>query len=54
MSKSIGAKILSNLLQFWPKLTPEETEAKLAEVLQGGEKPTPPPKNIVTRHPLRG
>ena len=50
MSKSIGAKILSNLLQFWPKQTPEETEAKLAEVLQGGEKPTPPPKNIVTRY----
>ena len=49
MSKSIGAKILSNLLQFWPKLTPEETEARLAEVLQAGEKPTPPPKNIATR-----
>ncbi len=50
MSKSIGAKILSNLLQFWPKLTPEETEAKLAEALQAGEKPTPPPKSLATRY----
>lgn len=50
MNKSISAKILSNLLQFWPKLTAEECEEKLKGVLQEGEKTTPPPKNIVTRY----
>ena len=50
MSKSIGAKIMSNLLLFWPKLTIEETLQKLSEALKAGEKPTPPPKNLATRY----
>ena len=50
MSKSISAKIMSNLLLFWPKLTTEETLQKLDETLKAGEKPTPPPKNLVTRY----
>lgn len=50
MSKSISAKIMSSLLQFWPKLTTEETLRKLSETLKAGEKPTPPPKNLVTRY----
>lgn len=50
MSKSISAKIMSSLLQFWPKLTKEETLQKLSETLKAGEKPTPPPKNLVTRY----
>ena len=50
MSKSVSAKIMSSLLQFWPKLTAEESEKKYAEALEAGEKPTPPPKNIVTRY----
>jgi acetyl esterase/lipase len=49
MSKSISAKVFSNLLQFWPKLSVEESEQKLLQVLEEGEKPTPPPKNIVAR-----
>ncbi len=48
MSKSISAKIMSSLLQFWPKLTAEETLQKLSETFKAGEKPTPPPKNLVT------
>ena len=50
MIKSISAKIFSNLLQYWPKLSEEESEQKFQESLRTGEKPTPPPKNIVTRY----
>jgi acetyl esterase/lipase len=50
MSKSIGAKIFSSLLQFWPKLSEEETEQSLLEALEEGEKASTPPNNIVTRH----
>jgi len=50
MSKSISAKIMSNLLHFWPKYTEQEVEQKLAETLAAGEKPTPPPGNITTRY----
>ena len=50
MSKSISAKIMSDLLHFWPKLSAEESEQKFAEALKEGAKPTPPPKNIMTRH----
>ena len=50
MSKSISAKIMSNLLLFWPKLSEQEAGQKLAETLETGEKPTPPPKNLVTRY----
>ncbi len=50
MSKSISAKIMSSLLQFWPKLTAEESEQKISEALKTGETPTALPKNIVTRY----
>lgn len=50
MSKSISAKIVSDLLKLWPKRTPEESECRFAELLQEGEKPTPTPKTIATRH----
>ncbi len=50
MSKSLSAKIMSDLLLFWPKKTAQETEKTIAETLKGGEKMTPPPKNILTRH----
>ena len=50
MSKSISARIMSNLLQFWPKYTKQEAEQKIAETLAAGEKPTPPPDNLVSRY----
>ena len=49
MSKSASAKMMSGLLTFWPKKTAEESEKNLEERLQKGEKPTAPPKNIVSR-----
>ena len=50
MSKSASAKAMSGLLKFWPKKTAEESEKTLSEMLEKGEKPTAPPKNIVTRY----
>ena len=50
MSKSISAKIVSELLKLWPKRTPEESERRFAELLREGEKPTPPPRTIATRY----
>lgn len=50
MSKSISARIFSELLKLWPKRTPEESERRFAELLREGEKPTPPPLTIPTRH----
>lgn len=50
MSKSLSARVVSSLLQLWPKLSPEECEKKLSDALKAGEKPTPPPANLVTRH----
>ncbi len=50
MGKSISAAVLSKLLKLWPKLTEEEEEEKIAEALQKGEEPTPPPKTIQTRY----
>ena len=50
MSKSIGAKVMSSLLHFWPKLTEEETMQKIAETRAAGEKPTAPPTNIPSRY----
>ena len=41
---------MSGLLQFWPKLTAEESEQKMIEALKEGEKPSPPPENIITRY----
>ena len=35
---SLSAKVMSELLKFWPKLTAEECEQTLAEVRQKGEK----------------
>ena len=50
MSKSISAKVLSTMLQFWPKLSVEESEQKMLKALEEGEKQTPPPDNILTRY----
>ena len=50
MGKSFGAKIISVMLQFWPKLTAEESEQKMVEALAEGETPPEPPKNIITRY----
>ena len=50
MSKSSSTKILSDLLKLWPKLTEEEAETRLQKTLEEGEKPTPLPKNPVTRY----
>ncbi len=50
MGKSISAKVMSNLLKLWPKLSAEECEKKIGETLKEGEKPTPAPKNITMRH----
>lgn len=50
MIKSISATILSSLLQFWPKLSREESEKKLQSALEEGEKQTNPPTNLVTRY----
>ena len=50
MGKSLGAMLFSGLLQYWPKLTKEESEQKMILALEEGETPTPPPKNIVTRY----
>ena len=50
MSKSISAKILTTMLQFWPKLSLEESEQKMQEALAEGESQTPPPDNIITRY----
>lgn len=50
MGKSLGAKIVRDLLKFWPKLSAEESEQKMVEVLKAGEKKSPAPKNIGTRY----
>jgi len=50
MSKSLSAKVMSDLLKLWPKYTKEECEESLAEELQKGEKPTEPPFNLQTRY----
>ena len=50
MGKSIRAKVISDLLKLWPKHTAEESEAKLADVLRKGEKPTTPPIGMHIRY----
>lgn len=50
MGKSFSAKIITGMLQFWPKLSAEESEQRMVEALENREKKTPPPKNIVTRY----
>jgi len=50
MGKSISAKIFTTILQFWPKLSAEESEQKMLKALEKGEEPTPPPDNIITRY----
>ena len=50
MGKSISARVMSNLLKFWPKLTAQESEQKLSDALKAGEKTTPPPKNPAARY----
>ncbi len=50
MSKSISAKIFTTLLQFWPKLSAEESEQKMLDALEEGEEKTSPPDNILTRY----
>ena len=49
MSRSIRAKIMTNLVRLWPKMTAEERQKKYEEALKKGFKPTPSPRNIVTR-----
>ena len=49
MSRSISAKVMTDLFHLWPKMTAEERQKKYKEALEKGEKPTPAPKNIVTR-----
>ena len=41
MNKSIAAKVMSDLLKLWPKLSEEECEKKLDEVLHEEEKLCP-------------
>ena len=50
MSKSLSAKIMSELLKFWPKLTAEETEHVLDKAMQREETKTPAPLTVKTRH----
>ena len=50
MSRSINAKVMSELLKLWPKSTAEECGQKFADQLREGEKPCPPPKFLKTRH----
>ena len=50
MDVSIQAKLLSKLLQFYPKPTGEKREQMLADTLEEGMKPTKPPKKIRTRY----
>ena len=50
MSKSFSAKVLSDLLELFGMYTENNCEKMLAGALSKGEKPTPPPKNIKTRH----
>ena len=49
MKKSISAKVMADLFNLWPKMTAEERQEKYKEALEKGEKPTPAPKNIITR-----
>lgn len=39
MSKSISAKVMSELLKLWPKYTVEECEQRFDDLLREGEKP---------------
>ena len=50
MKKSLGAMAMSELLKLWPKLCEEVTVQQMEDTLAEGEKPTEPPKNIVTRY----
>ncbi len=50
MSKSISAKVMSEMLKLWPKYTEEECRQRFEELLSKGEKPCPPPKLLKTRH----
>ena len=50
MSRSIRARVVSDLLKLWPKQSAAETELKIAEALRRGEKPCPPPLSLKTRH----
>ena len=50
MKESLGAMAMSELLKIWPKLCEEVTVQQMEDTLAEGEKPTEPPKNIVTRY----
>ena len=50
MSKSISATILSHMLTFWPKRTPEECEEVFEKKLREGEKPALAPRTLKTRY----
>lgn len=49
MSKSFSAKVVSDLLELFGMYTEENSERMIAGALSKGEKPTPPPKNLMTR-----
>lgn len=49
MEKSLRARIMSDLLKFWPKYTEDEYEQILEKTFNEGEKQTPAPKTLKTR-----
>ena len=50
MSKSFSAKVVSDLLELFGMYTEKNSEQMIAGALSKGEKPTPPPINLKTRH----
>ncbi len=50
MSKSFSAKVLSDLLELFGMYTEKNSDQMIAGALSKGEKPTPPPKMLKTRH----
>ena len=49
MSKSFSAKVVSDLLELFGMYTEKNSERMIAGALSKGEKPTPPPLNLMTR-----
>ena len=49
MNKSFNAKLMSDLLELFGMYTEKNSERMIAGALSKGEKPTPSPKNLMTR-----
>ena len=49
MSKSFQARVMSELLKFWPKVPEEETEQMMQEAFLEGEKLCLPPAFLNAR-----